>query len=441
MVTARRATRSRSKRPAGASRRCSTSWPGCRARRSPRSTARRWAAGSSWRWRATTASQSTLRSVSLGQPEVNLGLLPAGGGTQRLPRLVGLQRALDLILSGRRLNCAPRAARRTARRGRPPGCPRPGGRRLGAQAQAAAGPSAQARAQPAAAAIDLAEQTRRRPPADVSAGARRPCSSAPTATTRRRCGRSKRSRAGYRAGLAAGLEAESARLRRAGPDADGQEPDLAVSGHPAAEAPVLGGQPSRERSTAWPSSAPGSWAPPSPRSAPRPACRCACATSSRTPWRSGLGTIRKMVDEGVARRRFRAREGRDILRRVSGTTDYSGFRERRPGHRGGVRGPGRQAHRRARARSAVLRPDAVIASNTSALPIQQIARGSSSPERVVGMHFFSPAAAHAAARSHPTGRRGRLGRRSVPWRWASEWARRSSSSATRRAFTPRACSG
>ena len=45
-------------------------------------------------------------SVVLGQPEVNLGLVPAGGGTQRLPRLVGLQRALDLILSGRRLNAS-----------------------------------------------------------------------------------------------------------------------------------------------------------------------------------------------------------------------------------------------------------------------------------------------------------------------------------------------
>ncbi len=41
-------------------------------------------------------------SLSMGQPEVNLGLVPGGGGTQRLPRLIGLQAALDLILSGRR---------------------------------------------------------------------------------------------------------------------------------------------------------------------------------------------------------------------------------------------------------------------------------------------------------------------------------------------------
>jgi 3-hydroxyacyl-CoA dehydrogenase/enoyl-CoA hydratase/3-hydroxybutyryl-CoA epimerase len=39
--------------------------------------------------------------VLLGLPEVTLGLLPAGGGTQRLPRFIGLKAAADLILSGR----------------------------------------------------------------------------------------------------------------------------------------------------------------------------------------------------------------------------------------------------------------------------------------------------------------------------------------------------
>lgn len=46
----------------------------------------------------------------LGLPEVSLGLLPAGGGTQRLPRLIGLSRALGLILESRRFS--PRRARR-----------------------------------------------------------------------------------------------------------------------------------------------------------------------------------------------------------------------------------------------------------------------------------------------------------------------------------------
>jgi enoyl-CoA hydratase/carnithine racemase len=51
-----------------------------------------------------TAMACTLRiaveSASFGQPEVTLGLIPGGGGTQRLPRLVGKGRALQLILSG-----------------------------------------------------------------------------------------------------------------------------------------------------------------------------------------------------------------------------------------------------------------------------------------------------------------------------------------------------
>src|SRR5437660_10327276 len=38
-------------------------------------------------------------SYRIGLPEVNLGLFPGSGGTQRLPRLVGLPRGLDMILS------------------------------------------------------------------------------------------------------------------------------------------------------------------------------------------------------------------------------------------------------------------------------------------------------------------------------------------------------
>jgi 3-hydroxyacyl-CoA dehydrogenase/enoyl-CoA hydratase/3-hydroxybutyryl-CoA epimerase len=42
----------------------------------------------------------------LGLPEVQLGLLPGSGGTQRLPRLVGIQKALDMMLTGKQLQAA-----------------------------------------------------------------------------------------------------------------------------------------------------------------------------------------------------------------------------------------------------------------------------------------------------------------------------------------------
>jgi 3-hydroxyacyl-CoA dehydrogenase / enoyl-CoA hydratase / 3-hydroxybutyryl-CoA epimerase len=45
-------------------------------------------------------------STQLGLPEVELGLLPAWGGTQRLPRVIGLNQALKVILGGKRLSAA-----------------------------------------------------------------------------------------------------------------------------------------------------------------------------------------------------------------------------------------------------------------------------------------------------------------------------------------------
>jgi 3-hydroxyacyl-CoA dehydrogenase/enoyl-CoA hydratase/3-hydroxybutyryl-CoA epimerase len=104
----------------------------------------------------------------------------------------------------------------------------------------------------------------------------------------------------------------------------------------------------------------------------------------------GLANIREIVDEGVARRRFEAREGREIMQRISGGTEYSGF--------GKVDlvieavFEDRSAKRKViRELETVLPREAVIASNTSAIPISDLAADSAHPERIVGMHFFSPA--------------------------------------------------
>ncbi|HSM67075.1 MAG TPA: 3-hydroxyacyl-CoA dehydrogenase NAD-binding domain-containing protein [Ilumatobacteraceae bacterium] len=51
-----------------------------------------------------------LSSAKVGLPEVNLGLLPGGGGTQRLPRLTGVPTALEMMTSGRHVAASEAAA-------------------------------------------------------------------------------------------------------------------------------------------------------------------------------------------------------------------------------------------------------------------------------------------------------------------------------------------
>jgi 3-hydroxyacyl-CoA dehydrogenase/enoyl-CoA hydratase/3-hydroxybutyryl-CoA epimerase len=84
--------------------------------------------------RGRVASDSS--RTQLGLPEVQLGLSPGAGGTQRLPRPIGVQAALDIILPGSR--CGPRGAE--ARAGRRGGAGLdPGRRRRGARAGVVAG--------------------------------------------------------------------------------------------------------------------------------------------------------------------------------------------------------------------------------------------------------------------------------------------------------------
>lgn len=321
-------------------------------------------------------------NVRIGLPEVQIGLIPASGGTQRLPRLVGLPRALDLILNARRLT-----ARRALRAGLVDEVVHPAALDRSVRDRARAGRKRQAEGGAT--------------PAERAATWIAPVRAVVLRQARERV--LKETRGHYPAPLLT-LDAIAIGLAhgmRAGLDAEARAfGDLATG--PVARNLIallfLGMRQRKNASADLPAVA-------APRDIAVVGAGFMGSGIAQAAAMSGMSVRMRDVDDAAVARGLAAaraltedagrkgvmdrREAKRAIARVTGTTDWSGFARSELVIEAVFEELGLK-QRVLGEIEAVVRDDAVIASNTSALPIAEIAAGAKHPERVVGMHFFSP---------------------------------------------------
>jgi 3-hydroxyacyl-CoA dehydrogenase / enoyl-CoA hydratase / 3-hydroxybutyryl-CoA epimerase len=324
----------------------------------------------------------------LALPEVQLGLIPGAGGTQRLPRLIGMQAALDMILTGRNVRAkkalqtglihelvhpailreiAIRRATELADGTRSPRAHRNGGAsRLLLDANPVGRNFVFRKAREA-----TLEKTHGHYPAPLAA--------------------LDAMAAGYRDGLAAGYR-EEARLfgelcvsevsRRLAylffaTTASKKDPGLADPAPPPlpVEKIAILGAGFMGAGIATVAAPAGT------------IVRLKDADHPRVG--KGLASVRGVLAERVTKKQVTRQQLDDQLSLITGTTDYSGF--------GNVDLVIEAVFEDLAVKQQVLRevegvapPDVIFASNTSTIPIGRIAQGAKRPEQVIGMHFFSP---------------------------------------------------
>ncbi len=103
-----------------------------------------------------------------------------------------------------------------------------------------------------------------------------------------------------------------------------------------------------------------------------------------------LGRVRKDLDEGVARGKLDAARAGGALERLSAESDFTAAVESADFVIEAVPEDMRLKLDIFARLDATCRPDVVLATNTSALSVAEIAAATSRPQRVLGMHFFNP---------------------------------------------------
>ncbi len=348
------------------------------------------------------------RKTVLGLPEVQLGLLPAGGGTQRMPRLIGIANALDLMLTGKQLNpqkakkiglvdevvpaamlieAAIRKVDALARTGAYKKSERLSDRVQKHIAKARKGLSA---AQTEAVSLALEDN---------------PVGRRVLFTQARKQALSKSKgnypavekiidcvAAGYEHGLKAGYAAEARAFGELAMSPASQElrgifhattalkketfvADKSVQERPVRRVGVLG------------AGLMGSGI--ALVSANKAGVDVRLKDKDDKGLALGINSLRKFYDKRVARKAMTRFDADAELRRVTGTVDYSGF-ARCDMVIEAVFEDLALKHRMVADVEANARPDTIFASNTSSIPITKIAEGAKRPENVIGLHYFSP---------------------------------------------------
>jgi 3-hydroxyacyl-CoA dehydrogenase/enoyl-CoA hydratase/3-hydroxybutyryl-CoA epimerase len=321
-------------------------------------------------------------NARVGLTETRLGLIPAAGGTQRLPRLIGLPRALDMILTARQLNpnralragvvdeivhpaVLLRAASEHAARDRKR---KPTGGRTAIER--AATHLAPARA------VAL-RQTRSRVLADTHGRYPAPLAAIDAIA------------AGLAKGMAAGLEAEARAFGELAVSETGRNLTALVVLTLRQRKAALEGLGTPRAITNVGVVGLGFMGSGIAQAAAASGLRVRARDRDAAAVAKGLSAIRALTTDATEKGVFERREATRIVGRVTGGPDLAGFRNVDLVIEAVFEEVATKRRVVAELES-LLRPDTVIASNTSALPIAEIAAEARSPERIVGMHFFSP---------------------------------------------------
>jgi 3-hydroxyacyl-CoA dehydrogenase / enoyl-CoA hydratase / 3-hydroxybutyryl-CoA epimerase len=335
------------------------------------------------RYRVATNDPSTV----LALPEVQLGVIPAMGGTQRLPQLIGLQAALDMILSGRNIRAAKAVKMGLVdevvhpsilidiavdrARGLSTGKLKPVRRSSGASDILLAGNPIGRSVVFRKARESVVEKTHGHYPAPLAA--------------------LDAIRMGYDRGFKSGLNLEASLFGElAVSDVSRQLVYLFFARNGTRKDPGVSGEapPAREVRKLGVLGA-GFMGAGIASIAVQEGTLVRMKDTEPKRVAAGLRAVRDVIRERLVRKQITRLQHDDMLVMVGGTTDYSGFASADIVIEA-VFEDLKVKQTVLREAEGMLDPEAVYASNTSTIPIGKIAEAAEHPERVLGMHFFSP---------------------------------------------------